>query len=120
MTTQLWSILLVIVADFIGSFGSVMLKMGSGTITRDFRSIYRNYRRTLFLIGGLALYGFSAVLFTTSLKGGELSVLYPFVSIGYVFIVFLSKLILKERINSWKVMGISSIILGVVLIGFGS
>lgn len=120
MATQLWAILLVIVGDMIGSLGSVLLKIGSGAITRDIRSVYTNYRRTLFLVAGLGLFGFSAILFTIALRGGDLSVLYPFVSVGYIFIVLLSKLVLKERINSWKVLGIVSIILGVVSIGFGS
>ena len=120
-TKLIWfGILLVVFADFIGSFGAVLLKLGSGTITRNVKSIYTNYRRTIFLIIGLGLYGFSAILFTIALRGGDLSVLYPFVSIGYVFIVILSKLKLKENINLWKALGIGCIILGVVFIGFGS
>ncbi len=120
MTTQLWSVVLVVIADLIGSFASILLKIGSGSVTRDWRNIMADYRRTLMLFGGLALFGISAIIFTIALRGGELSVLYPFVSIGYIFIVLLSKMILKERINVWKAGGIGFIILGVVLIGFGS
>lgn len=120
MVTQLWSILLVIFADMIGSCGSVLLKLGSGAVTRDWRSIISNYRRTWMLLAGLTLFGISAILFTIALRGGELSVLYPFVSIGYIFIILLSKMVLKERINVWKVAGIGFIILGVAFIGFGS
>ena len=120
MSTQLWAIGLVLLADLIGAFGSIFVKLGAGAVTRDWRSIITNYRRTFRLFAGLALYGTSAIIFTVALRGGELSVLYPFVAIGYIFIVLLSKWILKERINIWKVCGIGFIILGVILIGSGS
>ncbi len=120
MTAELWAIMLVVLADLIGAMGSILLKIGSGSITRNWRSVFTNYRRTLILVVGLTLFGISAIIFTIALRGGELSVLYPFVSIGYIFIVILSRLVLKERITVWKASGIGFIILGVVLIGFGS
>jgi drug/metabolite transporter (DMT)-like permease len=119
MTTQLWAIALVLLGDFIGSFASILLKIGSGSITRNIRGIIANYRRTMYLFIGLGMYGVSAIIFTFALKGGELSVLYPFVAVVYIFTTILSRLILKEKITKWKALGIAFITLGVIFIGFG-
>lgn len=48
-----------------------------------------------------------------------LSLIYPFVSLGYVWTTILSFYILKEKITNKKIISITLIVLGVILIGFG-
>jgi len=114
--TELWAASLIMGATVIGSLGSVYLKKGSNKLEFKIRSILAN--RELFL--GLFLFVFSSVFFIIGLKGGELSVLYPLVSVGYIWITFLSVKMLGEPINKYKIAGIMLIMAGVSLIGFGS
>lgn len=116
MATQLWSIILVITAAFLGSLGPVFLKKGSAYVTKDIKSIIFNWR--IFI--GLCFYGMGTVLFIPALKGGELTVLYPLIATTYIWVSMWSVYLLKERMNKWKWAGIILIIIGVGLIGLGS
>jgi len=116
MTTQLWAIGLVISATFIGAFGPILLKKASAQRLSKLSSLATNYH----LFGGVALYGIGTVLFIPALKGGDLSVLYPFVSLSYIWVSLLSVKFLGERMNKFKWMGIALIIIGVSFIGVGS
>ena len=69
------------------------------------------------LIGGLVLYGIGAVMMVLALQHGELSVLYPLISLSYVWVAILSVLIFHEHMNVFRVAGISVIIAGVAILG---
>ena len=116
MTTQLWAIGLVILATLVGAFGPILLKKASAKKFSGIALVIKNYH----LLGGIALYALGTVLFIPALKGGELSVLYPFVSLNYVWVSFLSTRFLGEKMNKFKWLGILLIIIGVSLIGIGS
>jgi len=68
---------------------------------------------------GFLCYGISLILFIIALTGGEVSVLYPMVSISYIWVAFLSMKLLNEKMNLYKWMGILFIIFGVSMIGIG-
>lgn len=116
MATELWAIGLVIFATLVGAFGPILLKKASEKKLSSISSLMRNYH----LMGGVALYGIGTVMFIPALKGGELSVLYPFVSLVYVWVSLLSVRFLGEKMNQWKWAGVGLIIFGVSLIGIGS
>lgn len=113
MTTSLWSIVLILISTIFGSFGALFIKLGSKTFSFNLTRLLKNYN----LILGFFLYGVSYVLFIVALKGGKLSVLYPLVSVGYIWIIIISMKFLGERMNIWKWTGIVIIILGVSLMG---
>jgi drug/metabolite transporter (DMT)-like permease len=71
------------------------------------------------LIIGLVMYGFGASLMILALRHGELSVLFPIISLSYVWVAILSVLIFHESMNVIKVAGIATIILGVAILGRG-
>lgn len=116
MTTQLWAIGLVILATLVGAFGPILLKKASAKSLSKISSLTTNYH----LFGGVALYGLGTVLFIPALKGGDLSVLYPFVALTYIWVSLLSVKFLNEKMNKFKWLGILLIIVGVSLIGIGS
>lgn len=116
MATQLWAIGLVVMATFIGAFGPILLKKASAKKLSSIRELAKNY----YLFGGVSLYGMGTLLFIPALKGGDLSVLYPFVALTYIWVSFLSVKFLGEKMNKLKWFGIASIIIGVSLIGLGS
>ena len=116
MATAPFAIGLVLIATFIGAFGALFLKYGAEKMTRKSKLSFLNTR----LLFGILLYGLSSVFFLIALKNGELSVLYPLTSLSYVWISLLSIKMLGEKMNFFKWLGITAILLGVSLIGFGS
>lgn len=72
------------------------------------------------LIGGLVLYGLGAAMMILALRHGELSVLYPLISLSYVWVAILSVVIFGESMNPYKVGGICVIMAGVGVMGMGS
>ena len=116
METQLWSIGLVILATFVGAFGPILLKKASAKKLSKIKSLATNYH----LFGGVSLYAIGTLLFIPALKGGDLSVLYPFVALSYIWVSLLSIKFLGEKMNKFKWIGIGLIIIGVTFIGLGS
>lgn len=113
MATSPIAIIVMLFCTVIGAFGALFLKKGSARLRFSLRSIFNKY-----LIFGLSFYGFGSVFAIGALRYGDLSILYPVTSTGYIWITLLSKYKLNEQINRYKVLGIVSIILGVCIIGF--
>ena len=68
------------------------------------------------IIGAIACYALSVVIWTLALSRVQVSIAYPLVSMGYVVNVVAAWWFFNESINPAKVVGISVIILGVVII----
>lgn len=68
---------------------------------------------------GLTLYGCSTLLLILALRDGELSLLYPVISLTYVWVTIMSVLAFHESINVFKIAGITVICSGVALLGKG-
>jgi multidrug transporter EmrE-like cation transporter len=114
MKTPLSSILLVLLASLIGSFGAVFLKLGAERLRYGLRHIFN-----LRLAVGIGLFLGSSIPFIIGLRNGELSVLYPMVSLGYVWTLFWSRLFFHEPITRAKLGALGMILGGIVLIGAG-
>lgn len=71
------------------------------------------------LWAGLTLYGCSTLLLILALRDGELSLLYPVISLTYVWVTIMSVLAFHESINVFKIAGITVICSGVALLGKG-
>ncbi len=69
------------------------------------------------LIVGLTLYGLGSVLMILALRHGELSVLYPVISLSYVWVAILSVIIFHEAMTPVKIAGIATVIAGVAVMG---
>jgi len=115
MTTPASSMVLVVVASFIGSFGAVFLKSGSERLRKGLRHVV-NPRVAL----GVAMYLLSTVFFIAALRNGELTVLYPLVSLGYVWTMLWSRIFFGEPFSRFKFVGLAMILLGVFFIGMGN
>ena len=68
---------------------------------------------------GLTLYGFSTILLILALRDGELSLLYPVISLTYVWVTIMSVMVFRETMNVFKIAGIAVICGGVALLGKG-
>ncbi len=108
--------LLVFVASFIGSFGAVFLKSGAEKLRNGWLYLF-HWR----LACGVALFLLSSYFFVLGIRPpGELSVLYPMVSLGYIWTLLWSHLFFKEPLTRTKFVGLGLIIAGVFFVGLGS
>lgn len=112
------SLLMIVGFTILAAAGQVLMKLGTnalklhpsiGGLLTDFP-----------LIAGLALYGVGAVVMVLALRHGELSVLYPLISLSYVWVAVLSVVIFGEMMNSYKLGGICLIMAGVAVLGLGA
>lgn len=113
--TPVTSMLLVLVASLFGSFGSVFLKLGSAELNKGFRHIFNAK-----LAAGVALFLGSSYFFVLGIRHGELSVLYPMVSLGYVWTLAWSRLFFKEPLTREKFAGLGLVLVGILLLGLGN
>lgn len=124
MATALWAIGLVLFATIIGAFGPIFLKKGTDKLNRNVFSSLKGFLKATIgngnLVFGISFYSASFVIYILALRGGDLSVIYPLVSLSYVWVSILSIWILKEHMNSIKWSGVLFIILGAALVGLGS
>ena len=115
MTTPMSSIALVNVASFIGSLGAVGLKAGAKNLKLTIPALATNWK----LHAGIAGYLLSSVFFMLGLKHGDLSVLYPMVSVGYIWTMIWAKVLFGEPLTKAKVGALALILVGVGLLGLG-
>jgi len=114
-TTPVSSMALVLFGSVIGSFGAVFLKSGAAKLKQGFWHILN-----LQLATGVALFLLSAVFFVLGIRHGELSVLYPMVSLGYVWTLVWSRVFFHEPFTRQKFYGLGLILVGVFFVGLGS
>lgn len=68
------------------------------------------------ILGGLACYGLSVVVWILALSRVEVSIAYPMLSIGYVVNAILAWWLFGEALGPQRLAGIAVIIVGVVLV----
>jgi multidrug transporter EmrE-like cation transporter len=115
MNTPLSSVVWVSVGSFIGSLGAVGLKAGAQHLELNIRALAANWKLAL----GLSLYLVSTVFFVKGISHGEISVLFPLVSLGYVWTTIWSKLFFGESMTQAKLIGLGLILAGCALLNLG-
>lgn len=112
------AILLVLFCTVLGAAAQLLLKMGSqGVDTSSLLNIAWSMATNLPLISGLALYGLSMVLFVHALRNEQLSLLYPLISLTYIWVTAVSIVFLNESVSFWKIAGVIVIVAGVAFLG---
>ena len=72
-----------------------------------------------YLLGGFFLYGIGALAMIMSYRFGKVSVLQPLLSLNYIISPILGYFVLNEAMSSNKIIGITVIFLGAILIAGG-
>lgn len=87
-------------------------------MTGGLKRLFTNY----WLATGIMLYLASSVIYMmgVSQPGAQLTVLYPMVSLGYLWAILWARLFFKEPFTMSKASGLLAIIVGVALINFGN
>jgi uncharacterized membrane protein len=112
METKVWAIALAVFCALLGSLGQLLFKLGSVSVSFSLWSWVTNVK----VLGGMVLYGLSAILFIVALKHGNLSVLYPVIATSYIWVALISSKFLGEPLSVTQWIGIGLILGGVVLI----
>ncbi len=103
MKTQSRGIVLMIISAFATCIGQLIWKLSS-----------INGTNLLYMAIGFALYGTGAMLMIIAFRFGEVSVLQPMLSIGFVFSLLLAVMVLHEKIDPQKMIGILFIVCGII------
>ena len=85
-------------------------------LERNFKSLLTNWR----LFAGVATYLSSFIVYTAGIRNGELTVLYPMVSLGYVWTLLWSRIFFKEPLTRGKFMGLGMILAGIFVLNLGN
>lgn len=104
MTLQFF---LLIIMTLLGSTAAYFLKISSN-------NNYSNLLLSPFLYLGGFLYFLSALLNIFLLKSMAYSIVLPLTSITYVWTMFISYWLLKEKITIQKIIGILCIVIGAI------
>ena len=110
---------LLFLAILIGVAGQLCLKFGMGRQPKfrivDVISLFRDWPILL----GFGCYALSTVLYLQVLARLELSLAYPTVSLGYVLVIVMSRILFNEAVSLMRWMAVTIICCGVVLVGLG-
>ena len=109
------SIALVFCCTILGAAAQIFMKVGMEHFTLSLPALLTNIP----LIVGYALYGVNTLLLVVALREGELSMLYPIIALTYVWVTLLSYTLLHEPPNVFKNIGITTIVIGVAVLGRG-
>ena len=112
------SLLLIVAFTVLSAAAQVLMKFGTNHL--KLHPSIAGLLTDFPLIGGLALYGVGAALMVVALRHGELSVLYPLISLSYVWVAILSVVVFGEVMNPYKIAGICVIMAGVGVLGMGA
>ena len=69
---------------------------------------------------GVLMFVASSLLFIAGIRRGELTILYPMVSLGYIFTLLWSRLFFGEPFTRNKLLGLALILTGIVLLSLGN
>ncbi len=110
----------LLVAIMIGVVGQLLLKHGMARQPGFRFGQIGTLIRNLPVMGGFGCYCLSTILYLSVLARLELSLAYPTVSLGYVLVMILSKVLFKEPVSLSRWMAAGIICIGVALVGLGA
>jgi multidrug transporter EmrE-like cation transporter len=110
------SVGLVFCCTLLGAAAQIFMKLGANRLAKP--SLWQMITN-LPLMTGYCFYGMSTMLLVLALRKAHLSVLYPIISLTYVWVTLLSMVIFHEQMNLYKGIGLTVIVFGVAVLGFG-
>ncbi|MGH9428783.1 MAG: DMT family transporter [Terriglobia bacterium] len=111
---------LLLVAILFGVAGQLLLKHGMlrrpEFRLRDLWGLARDFH----ILAGFCCYGIGTLLYFQVLARLDLSLAYPTVSLGYVLVIIISRVLFKESVTFTRWVAVLLICIGVALVGLGS
>lgn len=117
---HLSGIVLVVLCSFLGTAAQILFKISSDHVSSSGNnSIAANYLNLTFILG-LISYGLSFVLLTMALEKDDVSTLFPFIGLTFIWVTLVSPMVFPtDSYSVVKFIGIISIAAGVSFIGYG-
>ena len=100
----------------VSAAAQILMKIGMTRFTLDLTAVLTNFP----LIAGYALYGVFTLMMILALRDGELSLVYPIISLAYVWVTLASYFLFRDTLSPLKLLGIGSIMVGVAMLGRGA
>jgi len=124
------AVLIVVVCTLIIPAAQYLIKLGANQLAAQKLALHQTGSVSLVaammgifmnptIFAGYCLYGVFTVLFIYALRHGELSILYPLISLAYVWVAIIAVVALHESMNPLKLIGIAIIMAGVTVLGRG-
>ena len=114
------NLLLLLFAVGAAAAGQLLLKHGmtgvAAAVERDGGPLLVKAATSPWVIGGLAVFGISALAWLTTLSRVPLSVAYPFNAIGLLVIIGSSAIVLHERVTPLAWLGATMVAGGLVVV----
>lgn len=115
---------LILSSVFFTSIAQIFIRQGMirfGDVSISFNHIGKmiiNIFSNIYLFAGIVCFGASVILWMITLSKVNVSIAYPFTSLGYVLVAILSYFIFNEPLTVQKIIGILIICLGVVVLSY--
>ena len=116
MNTYIISIILILCATFIAACSQILLKRKAVQVHKNIFSEYLNFH----VLSAYGLFGFSTIASMYALRNIPLTLLVILESSGYIFILALSGILLKEKLTIRQLVGVGLIIIGIFIFGTSS
>jgi multidrug transporter EmrE-like cation transporter len=113
------SLAVLLVAVTLAAVGQVLLKHGMNQAASLAKSDGQSLVTAAinpYVVGGLLVFGLSAVAWLLTLSRVPLNVAYPFNALGYLGILAASVVVLHERANLWTLLGSCMVVAGLVVV----
>lgn len=113
------NLVLIITSVAIAACGQLLLRHGMRLAKSEAGasgSLVMQAATSPYVIGGLAVFGLSAVLWLATLSRVPLSVAYPFNALGYLGILTMSALVLHEHVPVQTWLGSALVVAGLLLV----
>jgi len=111
---------LLLVAIAIGVVGQLLLKHGMSRRPAFRLGDLVPLTRDVPVAAGFGCYGIATLLYFKVLASLDLSLAYPTVSLGYVLVIVMSRVVFKEPVTPARWAAILTICVGAALVGLGS
>ena len=104
----------MILCTLLTGLGQFFLKSGMGVF--EFSTLFANYN----LILGVFIYGLATICFLLALQKGDLSVVFPLVTLSYIWVALVGYFWLGESLTGFRLLGIFFIGSGAFFLGKGA
>lgn len=117
--------LVIIFSIFFSASSQLLLKKGVGELKpvsqggiEGLFNLVIAVSTNLYIVAGVFFQVFALLIWLYVLKKVDVSYAYPFISLGFVFVMGMSFFIFNEKIDAFKAIGALVICLGIVILSF--
>src|SRR5262245_58092057 len=107
----LFSFSFILAGVLLNAVAQLLLKAGTNAMPLGIRLAIEPH-----ILGGLACYGVSVVVWVVALSRVPVSIAYPMLSIGYVVNAIAAWALLGEAVSPMRIAGIGIIVVGVFIV----